>query len=699
MSLVAVSNAQAAAKNFCSVPLFDYEFDSERSKDVLPNSGEYVLLGDELTQSDAQILELSGNASIRHENKVLYSERLSFDLSNNIASSQSALRFAQNDVQITGDNAAINWLTHTAVVKNVRYYLPQSSAGGQAQAFYIDQADFRLEHATYSTCNPEQWGWRLRASEINLNNKTYWGSAKHVRLEIGPVPVFYLPYVSFATQGRKTGFLPPEFSNSSLSGFGLASPFYWNIAPNRDATLTPRWLSKRGLLFENELRYRGERNRGQVQVEFLSKDALRAANRSLYALKHDAKVGKRIDWRVNVAQVSDIYYFRDFGNNLDNVSRSYLDRQVSLRIGGDFWALSGLLQDFQLLETSIDQPYRRLPQINLYLERRYRYFELSQVSEYSLFNLPNGLNSQRLVFSPALSLPLRRPWMHWQPQLFAHISQYWGDEVGAGSRRLVPGFSLDSGLVLEKKSKTYSQLLKPRFFYLYIPNRNQQALPMFDSRVADFQYAQLFSRQRYIGNDRLGDAHRMTLALDSHWLTLGGVERMSIGVAQTYYIADQTTSFAAESTISAGSLQSAAYSRLFLASDISAEANILLQSEKIQTEKGSFRLNYAGKAASASLGYRYRNWLGDQVFTSAVIDLARPWSLSGRLKYSIDTQQIQEAYLGAEYNACCWSVRAVASSYTNRQGEVDTGIALQIELKGLTSLGSRLEDRFSFTRL
>ncbi len=699
VSLLAVANVQAAPPNFCALPLFESEFVAGLNKNVLPNLGEYELLGDELTQPDSQTFELMGNASIKYENKILYSERLSFDLTQSIASSQSALRFAQNDVQITGDNAVINWLSHTAAVKNVRYYLPQSSASGQARAFHIDQANFRLEHATYSTCNPEQLGWRIRASQINLNNNTYWGSAKHVRLEIGPVPVFYLPYVSFATQGRKTGFLPPQFSNSSASGFGLASPFYWNIAANRDATITPRWLSKRGLLFENELRYMGERHRGQVQVEFLSKDALRASDRSLYALKHAAQVGRRIDWRVNVAEVSDIYYFRDFGNSLDNVSRSYLDRQVSLRMGGDSWALSGLLQDFQVLETNIDQPYRRLPQINLYSEQRYRYFEVFQVSEYSLFSLPNGLRSQRLVFSPALTLPLRRRWMHWQPQLFAHISQYWGDEVGAGSRRLIPGFSLDSGLVFEKKSKTNLQLLKPRFFYLYIPDRNQQDLPMFDSRVADFQYAQLFSRQRYIGNDRLGAAHRMTLALDSHWLTMGGVERMSLGVAQTYYLADQTANFDTESTISAGSLQSAAYSRLFLASDISAEANILLLSEKIQAEKGSFRLNYAGKAASASLGYRYRNLLGGQVSTSVVVDLTRPWSLSGRLKYSIDTQQVQEAYLGAEYNACCWSVRAVASRYTNRQGETDTGVALQIELKGLTSIGSRLEDKFSFTRL
>ncbi len=694
MGLFAVSNAQAVPEKFCAMPLFN----SELRHSILPNAGEYVLLGDELNQRDSHTLELSGNASIRYGNNILRAEQLSFDITNNMASSHSELTFEQEDVQITGHQASINWLANTVAVQNVRYFFPQSSGTGEARAFTIDQADFQLQHATYSTCDPQRLGWRIRASQLNLNYKTHLGSAKHVRIEIGSVPVFYLPYVSFATEGRKSGFLPAQLSNSSSSGLGVSAPFYWNIAANRDATITPRWLSKRGLLLENELRYMNQRNRGQIQVEFLPNDVLRASDRSLYALKHDAQVGKRIDWRVNVAQVSDIYYFRDFGSNLDSVSRSYIDRQLSVRAGGSFWSFSGLAQDFQVLETGIDEPYRRLPQLSLYLEKKYRYFAFSQRSEYSYFNLANNLSAQRLVLLPQVTLPIRRRWMHFEPKVFTHVSQYWGDEGIAGDSSVVPGVSLDSGLVFARTTEANLQLLKPRLYYLYIPPRDQQNLPIFDSRVADFQYSQLFDYQRYVGNDRLGAAHRLTMALDSFWLTSGGVERMSVGVAQTYYVANQQAYFDAEPDVEAGSVQSAGYGSVYLSTDISVAGNILLQNDKIQAEKGDFRLNYSGKSASANLGYRYREILGNQMSASSVIAFAPSWSLSSRLLYSIEELQIQEAYVGVEYNACCWSVRAVASRYINRQGELNSGVAVQLELKGLTSLGSRLEDRFSFTR-
>lgn len=592
------------------------------------------------------------------------------------------------------------------------------STEGYGHAERIDfegENQIRLSNATYSTCKPDETDWYVRGKEMRLDYDHEEGTTKDASVVFKDVPIFYTPVGFFSlNHQRKSGFLPANFAASSKNGFDLTLPYYWSIAPNYDVTFYPREMSKRGFQLGGEGRYTGYNYTGTTLFEYLPNDQMENRSRYAYSLIHAHNLGQGLSASVNWNGVSDNFYWQDFSSRLLQTSQSQLPRQLALNYApGSWWTANMQMLRYQTLQfdPSVTRPYFIEPQINFSgrLPDIYK-TDLSLFGQYSKFDHPTLVEGSRVVLYPQLTLPIINPAYTIFPKIGLHMTEYGLDRQSAGNpssiSRVLPTFSFDSTLFFERDTKwfggsDYIQTLEPRLYYVYIPFRNQDNIPAFDTALADFNFSQIFSENRYVGYDRINDANQLTAAVTTRYLdATTGTERFKAMVGQRYYFSQQrvtlkTPTFTEIPRTDNTSNFLAAFNGLVLPKtyvDAAWEYNYHLKQDERYSVGARYQPDLA-KVISAS--YRFnRNASSSGQGPIDQFDIAGQWPITsrwyavGRYNYSIRDKQMLEGIGGLEYNAGCWAARFVVQRLEALSTSSNTTIFFQLELNDFASVGS-----------
>ena len=655
--------------------------------------------------------EFIGDVELRRDGQSLSADYLRHDKSSGMAEAAGNVRFREpSGLSYQTQEMHINLGSRIGHAGSGSFRFEDGSARGDAERIDFEGPEHtRLTRVRYTACAPGQDDWFLKIRELELDTKEDIGTARHASVNFLGVPVFYLPYLSFPiSDERKSGFLIPRAGSSGNRGTEIATPYYLNLAPNYDDTLTPRYLSKRGWQLQNEFRYLTPRSEGKLDLEALPNDHMenrddRAAGGYLHRQVFDSRWSGSVDVRA----VSDKQYFEDFGDNLGITSQTHLPQNANVDYRGPLWTFSARAADYQTVDPTIapaDRPYARLPQINLALNRPLQpnrvnyYFETEAVN----FDRSVGVTGGRLNLSPAVALPLSNSFGFVTPRLgVRHISYSLAsapEETPSVTRGV---FSLDSGLVFERDSywgeHLFTQTLEPRLYYLYIPAKNQDSLPNFDTALPEFTFFNLFRDNRFSGGDRIGDANQLTAAVTTRFIDdADGTERGRVSLGRIYYFTDREVNLPAGTGSTAAS-DIVGEATATLASHWHARSSVQWNQDDSRTEKYSAYLQYnPAKDRIVNLGKRFDRDEIEQTDISAEWPLAARWTLRARSLYSQRDHRNVESFAGVEYNACCWALRVFAfrrlvHDTANNTASQNNSIMFEIELTGLSRLGSAPE--------
>jgi Organic solvent tolerance protein OstA len=660
---------------------------------------------------------LSGNAVAKRADQLLAADRITYDAAQERVEAQGNVRYGEYDLSIEGQSGYLQLDTDQGGLDEVRYRLHDRHGRGTAATMRLESPSLsRFTQVTYTTCNPDDSAWQLKASRLKLNREEGVGTAHHARLALKNIPVFYTPYITFPIDDRrKSGFLVPSFGHSSRSGFDLEIPYYWNIAPNMDATLAPRLLTRRGFQFLGEFRYLTENHHGELYGEGLPDDREFGRGRGLISFTDSGHfLTPRLTTNLIVHRVSDERYFGDLGNNLSLASITYLESRADLYYAGHGWSLLGRAQDFQTVDETIappSRPYRRLPQLLFHGHLSEQRLGLSYAlrNEFVRFDHDVGVTGERIDLRPTISLPIAHPAFFLTPSASMSYTQYFLDgrrREDSTPTRTLPIVSLDSGLFLERRftlsSRALLQTLEPRLYYLYVPFEDQSDIPNFDSTALNLRFFELFLDNRFSGGDRIGDANQLTLALTTRLFdALLGSERLRASIGQIIYFRDR------EVTLPGQPLGTDRVSHLVaelfaaLPYHVKLNAEIQWNPEQDQLDRGIVRVQYR-PARDWILNLAYRSVRNaqktereslDQTDVSLVWPLGRQWHMVARWNYSIEDDRTLEVFGGLEYDSCCFALRGIVRRFVRDiEGDVNTSFLLQLELKGLTSIGQKVEE-------
>lgn len=658
-------------------------------------------------------MEFIGNVEIVRGSQTLQADKARYTRSQHRVQANGAFIFREPEFSLFGDSADININTYEGDVREARAIFPAAHARTSADTVILaGRETIRLVNGAYTTCDIDDNSWVLSARRIKLDRAEDVGTAHHAILRVKNVPVFYTPYISFPlSEKRKSGFLAPSFGSSDESGTEVWLPYYWNIAPNYDATITPRYIEKRGLQLQNEFRYLGRRHNGIVEAEYLPGDSQFGEDRSLFRLQHDSRLSRQ--WRGSLlfAEVSDANYFEDLGDSLAIASITHLERRADLNYQGNGGALLARAQDYQTIDDTIaavNRPYKRLPQLLYNSPTLQPYWRVDHQlrSEWVQFDREDSVTATRIDIQPTVGRYFGRTWGFFEPKLRLRHTQYELDNQAVGVdnslSRTLPVSSLDSGLYFEKPftrgKRGFIHTLEPRLFYLHVPFRDQDDIPLFDTGTNDFTFDQLFRDNRFSGGDRVGDANQLTLALTSRLLDDdSGNELARLAIGQIRYFRDRDV------TLGGGPADTTNTSDFVMRLDVSPSSQWRASGEwqwdpdQENSTRTTASLQYRPQPNRGfNLSYRSLPILGlEQADTSFFWPLSKRWRAVGRWNYSLEQSQTLESFAGIEYEQCCWRLSFVRREFVNNVNVIDdtnTAFLVQLEFKGLTRVGSRVDD-------
>ena len=719
--IVAAALNECAAQAALGDPIPQSATDRPLASDVARLRQAYILEAERLRgQLEGDVIA-EGQVSITRADDRVQTEWLRYDRHSDELEARNGVVFTRGPDRVEGARLKLKLAERLGQMTEVRYLLHDDAgrmARGQAEAInFQGRGRYQLEEATYTTCPADQEDWVFRTGELELDYNRSLGSARNVQVRYLDTPILYAPWLDFSLdESRKSGFLTPGFGVSDQRGLELIAPWYWNIAPNRDATFYPRLMSRRGLQLGAEYRYLGRDFGGDLILEALPDD--RVADRGRYrgALRHSQRLAGGWSGRLQYERVSDHAYFTDLSSHVRDTSRVNLPQEALLEFDGGWWRASGRLQRFQTLQdplAPVIPPYRRLPQIGFSGSRPILGdipLRLDAAGELVHFEHNNSDKAvgNRIDLYPSLTMVLVNDYAFVTPKLGWRYTRYDLDRnpdptapatlLGPlRQTRSLPILSLDSGLFLERTAHYFGhdflQTLEPRAYYVHIPYKDQAGLPVFDTAVRDLSLDQLFSENQYSGVDRVNDARQLTLALTSRLLEPAtGIERLQATVGQRFYFSDQRVYLpgqpkrGGDSTDLLLQVSGQVTDRWRLASGLQ------FNTDDGETVKANLGGHYrAGPGRLLNIDYRYINdryAAGlDQLDVSWQWPLKPKWYGLGRINYSFQESRLVEGLLGFEYNAGCWSLRGVVQRLATSEVNVSDAFFLQLELRGLTALG------------
>jgi LPS-assembly protein len=649
----------------------------------------------------------TGQILLRSGERLLRADGATFDRQTGTLQVTGDAEFRNEELRVSGSDARFSEGDGEVRFNEADFDIWTVPARGTAERLVVRQeGKVKMRQVTYTACPPGNNDWLLRASKVTLDQESGVGTAKDARFEIKGVPVFWLPTISYPiTDKRKSGFLIPDAGNSERRGFDVATPWYWNIAPNYDATITPRLMTERGLQMGGEFRYLQPGLNGVLQGEVLKDDDKTSKNRTLLAIEHQQALPW--GWRGTAAgiDVSDSNYFEDFSSGLASTSQVSLDRFVDLEFYNGPWTALFRVQDFQIIDdslTSEEKPYKRLPQLALngYQPEGWLGFNYRVDSELSFFDRDVGATGLRAHIMPGISRSMDFGFLRFEPGVALDHTRYALDDADTfqadDPERTVPILSMDLSSVFERTTNNgrFLQTLEPRALYTYIPTRNQDDLPVFDTIEPDLNIVQLYRTNRFVGYDRLADANQIALGLTTRMIRAEtGVEFLRATVGQLRYFSDSTVTLPDVEPIDDNSSDYLAELSTKFANYWRMDLGYQWNTDETDTRKAEARVRYKrDDKRIVGLSYRYRKRLLQEVDAVLAWPLAEHWNFVGRFNFSIRGSEPLERFAALEYETCCWAVRTVWRRYlTRRNGESDTSVGFQFVLKGLGDPGTAAE--------
>lgn len=589
---------------------------------------------------------------------------------------------------------------------------PTTGYGEASRIDFEGKDKFRLGNATYSTCGPgADRDWFAKVGELQLDYEKERGEADDALVVFKGVPIFYAPWLSFSLNNqRKTGFLAPTFSSNSKNGAELTVPFYWNIAPNMDATISPRMMAKRGTQYNTEVRYLNYGYAGQARVEYLPQDQITRTRRTGYSVLHNQVFGHGFSGSLDLNGVSDDTYFSDLSTKVSAVSQGNLMRRGELQYRAAWWNASVVAQTYQTLQdpsanVAVTIPYRRLPQVRFGAVRPDMPFGAVATlnAEHVNFVHPSLPLGRRMSVYPQLSVPMEWAAATLTPKIGFHSTTYDLERQAAGVpqrlSRNVPIMSVDGQVLFERETtvlgRAVNQTLEPRLFYVYVPERDQSLIPNFDTGIADINFAQIFSENRYSGGDRIGDANQLTAAVTSRLVDPdSGAELVRATLGQVHYFTTQhVTLRRADGTVETPRTGRSADILAAVSGQVARGVWFDTGWQYNPRDARTERLNVGGRyqpeiGKVLNAGYRYsRDSLG-QIDVSGQWPLGGGWHGVARYNYSTKERRLIESIGGLEYDAGCWVARFVVQRIATLTNKASTAIFVQLELNGFSRVGS-----------
>lgn len=652
---------------------------------------------------DEDLLFFSGNVKVQRGDQRLWADALAYDSNAAVINAWGNVIYEEGGYIFASQNAWLDLEQDRGALTQTHFILgPIPARGTTTRSRFENEYLSRHHQVAYTTCPTGRNDWVIHARDLRINRKTGHAVGHHVWLEFMNVPFLYSPYFSYPLDDRRiSGFLTPSFSISRARGFDFALPYYWNLAPNYDLTLTPRILSKRGFLGGIEFRYLFPHSSGRLAAELLPYDPMRNQARGQIAFRNRSRLTPHWNAFADIRYVSDDHYINEIGDSLSIASSRHLRSEANVEYRRGDWHFLTRVENWQTVDPNISsssQPYRRLPQVTFnYGHALAPWLQAGWDSEFVFFQHRKRIDGQRLHLRPTVRFPWQTAAAFVIPSVSLDYTQYWLSEQGKTISRALPVASIDSGLFLEKAwGDAMLQTLEPRVFYLYIPFNDQDDIPIFDTGLNDFNFSQLFRINRFNGKDRLNDANQISVALTSRLLeSETGNERLRATLGQIYYFRDRRVILPGQAAETNNSSNIVAGLDFFPVRRFSWRSGLQWDPHRERLDRGEAMLQYKDTDDYiANLGYRFRR------NNLEIIDGSFRWLLTpgfhtvGRFQYSLRDEIILESFLGVEAESCCWRLRLIGRRYVrdvNRKA--DTTVFAQLELKGLLSLGRRV-DRF-----
>ncbi|MES2760080.1 MAG: LPS-assembly protein LptD [Pseudomonadota bacterium] len=615
-----------------------------------------------------------------------------------------------------GDALELNLDSGQGWVLHPEYRMQLNNAQGKANRIdFVNEDVAVVVDGTYSTCEGPNPDWYLKADTLRLDSGRDVGTAGKTVVYFKGVPIIGTPAMSFSLSGaRRSGWLPPTFSPGSKGSTEFMLPYYFNIAPNRDLTVFPRVILTRGLQMGATGRYIGETAAGsysgETHAEVLVHDRVTNTDRWLVNSVHSQAIapGWSYGWLVRAA--SDDEYPSDFSKSVASSAERQLLRELRTDYQSKYWSLTARAQNYQVLQDpaaadnpslAVPRPYDRLPQVNFHAGRYdVAGFDWAFDAEMTRFWHPDLIRGSRALAVPQLSYPVIRPGYFITPKVMVHASKYQLDGVGSNLAsvpgttltRVLPTFSLDSGLVFERDSSLFgraiTQTLEPRLFYVRTPYKDQSQFPNFDSAEAGFNFAQIFTENRFIGSDRISDANQVTAALVSRYVEANGAERLRLAMGQRFYFSQQRVQLdpSTQLNVSRSDVLLAASGRV--ADDWSFDSAIQYNASARSVFSSNYGVQWlAGAKKVVNAEYRYQRDSFKNVDLSSQWPLSLRWFGVGRVSYSLRDRKVLESLIGLEYQADCWVLRMGAQRFVTAAQTTSSSLLFQLELNGLSKLG------------
>lgn len=661
----------------------------------------------DIHQRDESVFE--GDVEMQRGQEWLATEKLHYNHLHETYRTEGLVRFQNPALRMTAQDAQGDKKKDIIELKTLQYQFHESNANGTAEKVEVHGQESRLSQANFSTCPSNSKDWNFAADEITINSETHKGVARNARLEIGGVPVFWMPYMQFPTDSqRSSGILSPTIGQDSLNGLEIALPVYLNLAPNYDATLTPRYLSQRGFMLESEFRYLLDGSDGELSATYMADDDIRGSDRYLLSWSHFTGMNRSWYFQSDLNHSSDVFYFSDFGNSIAETSTSLLKSELGFFGRGKYWNLELSAANWEIanpLQAPGSEPYRRLPRLAVSGSKPFLpWLEVGLNAEAVAFTHDQLEDGNRLDVAPYVKMPVKGAFWYATPSITWRQTEYWlADETGGSldSTRISRGlsiFSVDAGASFERavafSDQTFIQTLEPRLFYLNAPYRDQNEIPVFDTQALTFMWPSLFRENRYGGADRQSDANQLTAALTTRFLNAeNGKERMNFSLGRiTYFDAPEVTLPGEAPLPTDGSAWV-------------AEANVRLSDQwqigvtqhwdpgTRKTDLSSIRGYWSTpKGMKINAGYRYRTDFTEQTDIGFVLPINSTWQAMGRWTYSLRDDQNLDSLLGFEWRSCCLAFRVYGRKYIRSSDDRENlGIYIELELNGVGHIGNRPE--------
>ena len=703
-----------------------------------------VLQAREITGQPGLETSAKGDVEFRRGRLVIRADRLAYDAPLDLATAKGQVRVVREGAVYSGPELSLKVQRFEGYFLQPEFEFTRLGAGGRADRLeFLGDARSRAVNAQYTSClrdGQEPPAWVLTARSVSLDLDTNEGVAEGAVLRFLGLPILALPTLSFPLgDQRRSGWLPPSVNFDNRGGLELGVPYYWDIAPNRDATFAPRIITRRGIALDGEFRYLQPDYRGSLAVEWLPDDRVARRARNSLLWTHEGQLGAATRYSAEVVRVSDDDWWKDFRSSGSNLTTRLLPLRLGAERSFSLGPAQGLAyaralqwQVLQAADAPIAAPYQRSPQLGVRLGGHFGGLHYAVETEYNHFTLPAGtlaragrVGGQRVHLLGSLSLPFRPPGWWVVPRLAVNAASYESRALprgAAGSNsRVIPSFSVDAGLELERTTQAFGrelqQTLEPRLLYVNTPYKAQSQFPVYDAAAKDFNFVSIFTDNAFSGVDRVSDAHQITAGFTTRLVdTVSGAEALRLGLVQRYLLRRQLVAAQPNGTPDGAPLEQRLSDLLLLGStsvvthwtldaalqyspDTSRSVRSIVGARyspgPFRTVGATYRLA-RGLSEQLELGWQWPLW-GQVPDATAAASARRDrsanscsgtWYSVGRLNYSIKDSRTSDSVLGLEYDAGCWIARVVAERLSTGRSEATTRLLLQLELVGLSRLGS-----------